>query len=90
MKKYLFVKKKEVKDRGPVKISGLFIILMRQNSPQKQNDIKKVNQQFELYELYKILNPRYFEIVSSLKEAKIKIDSSDIPYSSQYNFLTPF
>lgn len=90
MRKILFVNKKNVKEKSPIKFSGIIVFLLKQNSTQKQNNVEKANQQFELYELYKDLNPRYFEILSPLKEAKLKIESSDILYSSQSNFLTPF
>ncbi|MFX1479785.1 MAG: hypothetical protein ACFFCI_16805 [Promethearchaeota archaeon] len=90
MKKIMVVKKKNVKEKNPIKISGIIIFLLKQNSTQKQINVEKANQQFELYELYKDLNPRYIEILSPLKKAKLKIESSDILYNSQSNFLTPF
>jgi len=90
MKKIVFVKKRSIKEKNPNKFSGLIIIHLKQNSTQNHNNIEKAKEQFELYEKYKYLNPRYFEIISPLKEAKLKIDSSEIFYNSHFNILTPW
>ncbi|MHA2399808.1 MAG: hypothetical protein ACXADU_13095 [Promethearchaeota archaeon] len=73
-------KKKLIKN--PIEISTILIIRLRKKSTQSQTDIEEAQKQ---YELYKTLNPRYSEIVLSLKEAKLKADSSDIIYSLDYN-----
>ena len=36
-------------------------------------------------EQYETLNPRYSENIIPLKQAKLKVDASDIIYSSKYN-----
>jgi hypothetical protein len=86
----MFVKRRNVKERNTIKFSGRLIILLKLNSTQKQNTIEKARLRSELFEIYKNLNPRYFEIVISVKEAKLKTEVSDILYSSKYNLLTPY
>ena len=84
LKKNVSVKKKLVKENDHVKFSGLIIILLSKYPTLGQKDIKEAQKQ---YELYKTLNPRYSEIVIPLKEAKLKVDSSDLIYSSNYNIF---
>lgn len=50
---------------------------------EKQTEIEKSQEQ---YEVYKNLNPQYFEEVVSSKDAKLRIYPSDIKFSSDFNF----
>jgi hypothetical protein len=68
----------------------LYTIFSKHDSKQEKRDIEEFNKQLELYELFKTLNPRYFENIVPLKEAKLKVDSSDIIYSSKYNIFRPY
>ena len=52
-----------------IELDELHIILLEKTSTGEQKDIEQIKKQFELYELYKNLNPRYFEEVIPLKEA---------------------
>jgi hypothetical protein len=67
--------------------SVLLIILLKKSSAPKQIDNKVGIKQYELYNTF---NPRFFEIIIPLKEAKLKVDSSDIIYSSKYNIFRPW
>ena len=62
----------------------LYIILT------KQKDVEKIKKQYELYEQFKTLNPKYFELILTPKEHILKVNSSDIIYSSRYNYLGLF
>ena len=44
----------------------------------------------EVDELLGDLNPRYFEETYSLEEAKNKVFSSDINFSSSFNMFNPY
>ena len=73
-----------VKKDVPVEIEELHVILMKKVSKREQEDIEEAKKQNELY---KNLNPRYFEKRISLKEAKTKIESSDIIFSSKFDIF---
>ena len=81
---------KVVKEDNPIELSALFIIILKPSSIQRQKNIEEAQKQYKLYKLYKNLNPKYFENIISLKRAKLKVDSSDIIYSSKYNFIRPY
>ena len=81
---------KLVKENDPIEFLELFVILLKHSSKQEQKDIEKVNKQHEIYEQYKNLNPKYSENIIPLKEAKLKVDSSDIIYSSKYNIFRSY
>jgi len=78
---------KLVKENDPIKFSEPSIIILKLIATLEQKDIEKVNKQYELYELYKNLNPKYSENIITLKETKLKIDSSDISFSSKFNIF---
>ena len=84
------MEQKLVKENDPIEFSELFIILLKHSSKQEQKDIEKINKQHEIYEQYKNLNPKYSENIIPLKEAKLKVDSSDIIYSSNYNIVRSY
>ena len=86
------IKQKFVKENDPIEFSELYIciILLKQRVTQRQKDIEEVKKQYELYELYKNLNPKYSENFIPLKEAKLKVDSSDMIYSSKYNIFRSY
>ncbi len=69
-----------------VELEELFIVLLKKVSKTKEKDIE-VKKQYELYEIYKNINPRYFENQITLKDAKLKIESSDIIHSSNFNLF---
>jgi hypothetical protein len=50
----------------------------------------KISIESEVDELIGDLNPRFFEEVSSLKEAKDRIQTSDITFSSNFNVFRTF
>lgn len=68
-----------------IELDELHIILLEKTSTGEQKDIEQIKKQFELYELYKNLNPRYFEEVIPLKEAIEIPYTSDIVFSSKFN-----
>jgi len=68
----------------------LYVILLKYRSTLKQESIEEAEKQYELYELYKDLNPKYSEEIMLLNEAKLKIDSSDIVNSSKYNIFSNY
>jgi len=65
----------------------LYVILLNYRSSLEQKDIKEAKNQYSLYELYKNLNPKYFEEIIPLKEATLKVYLSDIVYSSKFNIF---
>ncbi|MHA2131723.1 MAG: hypothetical protein ACXABO_13375 [Promethearchaeota archaeon] len=50
----------------------------------------KISIESEVDELIGDLNPRFFEEASSLKEAKDRIQTSDITFSSNFNVFRTF
>jgi hypothetical protein len=66
------------------KFLELYIIFIKHDPIQKKKDIK--NQ----YEQYISLDPKYPENIILLKQAILKVDSSDIIYSSRYNVFSAF
>ncbi|MFX1425613.1 MAG: hypothetical protein ACFFBE_04115 [Promethearchaeota archaeon] len=79
--------KKKIEENDQIKFLHLYIILWNYSPTKRQKDIEEAQRQ---YELYKDLNPRYFENIITLKEAKLKVDSSDIMYNSKYNIFRPW
>ena len=65
----------------------LYVILLKYRSNYKQESIEEAKKKYKLYELYKDLNPKYSEEIVPLDEAKLKIHSSDIVYSSKFNIF---
>ena len=84
------MEQKLVKKDELIKSLGQYIFLLRQDSKRDKSDIEGARKQYKLYELYKTLNPKYSENIFSLKDAKLKVDSSDIIYSSKYNMFRPY
>jgi len=84
------MEQKLVRKNDLIDSSGLYIILLKHDSKQEKRDIEEVKKQYKLYELYKILNPKYSENIIPLKEAKLKVDSSDIIFSSKYNIFRSY
>ncbi|MFX1279664.1 MAG: hypothetical protein ACFFA3_09630 [Promethearchaeota archaeon] len=84
MRKKKEITQKLVGNNNLIESVKLYIILT------KQKDIKKNKKQYELYEQFKTLNPKYSERIMKPKEHILKVDSSDIIYSSKYNFLGIF
>jgi len=78
---------KLVKENDPIEFSEPIIIILKPIATLEQKDIERVNKQYELYKLYKNLNPKYSENIITLKETKLKIDSSDISFSSKFNIF---
>ena len=74
------------KKQNLVELEELFILLIKKVSKTKEKDIE-VKKQYELYKIYKNLNPRYFENKITLKDSKLKIESSDIIHSSKFNLF---
>lgn len=70
--------------------SELYIILKTYNDKREKIKIEESQKQYELYELYENLNPRYSEAIIPPKEAKERIASSDIIYSSKYNIFSNY
>lgn len=68
-----------IEEHGHIKLEELHVILIKSSSQQKQEDNNKAKKQ---YELYKYLNPRYFENAITHKEALIRLDSMK-PRSNQ-------
>jgi hypothetical protein len=68
-------------------IIELFVILLKLNSTQDHEDAKEIKNHDDLSA---ILNPRYFERINQLKNAKHKIYSSDIIVSSKYNIFRSY
>ena len=66
-------------------LEKLHITLLEKTSKVEQKDTEETKKQFELYELYKNLNPRYFEEGIPLKEAIEIPYTSDIVFSSKFN-----
>jgi len=60
---------------------------LKKVSKTRKKDIEVAKKQYELYEIYKNLNPRYFENQITLKDAKLKIESSDIIHSSKFDLF---
>ena len=73
-----------------IELDELHIILLEKTSTGEQKDIEQIKKQFELYELYKNLNPRYFEEGIPLKEALQKPYTSDIIFSSKFDIFRVF
>ena len=65
-------------------LEELHIILL-EKTKEEQEDIELTKKQIELYEIYKNLNPGYFEEVIPLKEAREIPYTSDIVFSSKFN-----
>jgi len=55
----------------------------------EQPEVQK-SMESEVDELLGDLNPRYYEEVISLKEAKERVYSSDINFSNQFNIFRTF
>jgi hypothetical protein len=68
-----------------IKENKLYVILLSDSLNSEQKHIQEVKNQYRLYELYKNLNPKYSEEIIPLNEAILKVDSSDIVYSSKFN-----
>ncbi len=75
------------RENDSIEFWELFIIILKLSFTRRKKDIEEAKKQ---YELYKNLNPKYFENVITLKEAKLKVDSSDIIYSSKYNIFRSY
>jgi len=71
------------KKENHAELEELFIFLLKKVSKRREEDIE-VKKQYELYNIYKNLNPRYFENQITLKDSKLKIQSSDIIQSSKF------
>ena len=71
-----------VKESDSIEFSELFIVILKLRVTHRQKDIEETKKQYKQYET---LNPRYSEKIIPLKQAKLKVDASDIIYSSKYN-----
>ncbi|MFX1478160.1 MAG: hypothetical protein ACFFCI_08505 [Promethearchaeota archaeon] len=49
---------------------------------------KKFDEDKKNIDLFLCFNPRYFESLITLKQAKLRIDTSDIQLSSKYNMFS--
>jgi len=79
-----------IEENNPFEIKALYVILLNYRSSLEQKDVKEAKNQHSLYELYKNLNPKYFEEIILLKEATLKVYSSDIVYSSKFNIFRSY
>lgn len=70
-----------------VEVEDLYIILKKTS---KQEDAEEVNEQYELYEFFKDLNPRYFEESIPVKDAMDRVYSSDIKFRTNFDFSRMF
>jgi len=76
-----------VNEDSLIELEELHIILLEKTSKAEQKDIEQTKKQIGLYELYKNLNPRYFEEGIPLNEAIEKLYTSDIVFSSKFNIF---
>jgi len=81
------MKQVTVKEDSLIELEDLYIILLKKTSKSEQKDIDEAKKQNELNELYKNLNPRYFEEGIPLKEALQKPYTSDIIFSSKFDIF---
>jgi len=70
-----------------VEVEDLYIILKKTS---KQEDAEEVNEQYELYEFFKDLNPRYFEESIPVKDVMDRVYSSDIKFRTNFDFSRMF
>jgi hypothetical protein len=77
------IEKKLVKENYPIEFSGMLIIILKLRSTKRQKHIEEAQKQYRISEIYKNFNPKYSENVIPLKEAKLKVVSSDIIYSTK-------
>ena len=75
------------KNLGCFENEDIYVILLKYRPNLKQVSIEEGKKQYKLYELYKNLNPKYSEEIIPLNEAKLKVHSSDIVYSSNFNIF---
>jgi len=78
------LKQVTVKEDSRIELEDLHIILLKKTSKLEQKDINEAKKQNELYELYKNLNPKYFEEAIPIKEALKNLDTSDNVFSSRF------
>ena len=64
--------------------------VMEMKSPKVEEIPVKSPKECEVDELIGDLNPRYFEEVKSLKEAKTWAYTKDVNVGSKYNFFSAF
>ncbi|MHA2131722.1 MAG: hypothetical protein ACW99L_17275 [Promethearchaeota archaeon] len=76
-----------LKEEIPFEIDELFKNQLKKYLATVREDKESVKEQYELFE---ILNPRYFEEGIPLKEALEKPYQSDIRFSSQFNIFRGF
>jgi len=81
------MKQVTVKEDSLIELEDLYIILLKKTSKSEQKDIDEAKKQNELY---KNLNPRYFEEGIPLKEALQKPYTSDIIFSSKFDIFRVF
>ncbi|MHA2399965.1 MAG: hypothetical protein ACXADU_13900 [Promethearchaeota archaeon] len=84
------MEQKLVKKNDLIEFSNLYFFLIKYDSKQEQKDIKQIKKQYELYQQYKTLNPKYTESITILKDAKITVESSDIIHSSNFNVFRSY
>lgn len=65
----------------------LYIIFIKRHSRREIKDINEIKKQ---YDQLISLNPKYPEHLIPLKQAILKVQSSDIIYSSKYNFFSTY
>ena len=70
-----------------IEVEELYIIL---KEASKQEDAEEDNNQYELYEFFKDLNPRYFEESVPVKDAMDRVYSSDFIYRANFDFSRMF
>ncbi len=78
------MKQVTVKEDSLFELEDLYIILLKETSKSEQKDIDEAKKQNDLY---KNLNPRYFEEGIPLKEALQKPYTSDIIFSSKFDIF---
>jgi hypothetical protein len=72
---------------GPlVEIEELYIIL-REKLQQEEKSFEDMEKQYHLFEN---LNPRFQEGIIPIEDARLKIESSDIVYSTRWNIFRAF
>ena len=81
------MKQVTVKEDSLIELEDLYIILLKETSKSEQKDIDEAKKQNDLY---KNLNPRYFEEGIPLKEALQKPYTSDIIFSSKFDIFRVF
>ena len=76
-----------IEENKPSEIEELYVILLNHSSSSEHEYLEEARNQYKLYELFKNLNPKYSEEIIPLKEATLKVYSSDIVYSSKFNIF---